>query len=148
LPVDLWTIAQAVPPGNGFWEGTGPSAELVVFDPDGQVNGGASGLDSADRRLSLELNGRYQGDAPSGMVQLRAPAWRFQGRTFDWIVVVGGQAILQLDGLQDGSAATLRLRLLDDGEPGTGDTFRAWLGPYASGLVAADRGNLQVRRSP
>jgi hypothetical protein len=40
---------------------------------------------------------------------------------------------------------TLRLRLLDAGEPGRDDTFRAWLGPYASGLVGAEQGNLQVR---
>lgn len=148
LPVDLWTIAIAVPPGNGFWEGTGPSAELVLFDPEGQVNGGASGLDSGDRRLSLELNGRYHGDEPRGMVQLRASAWRFKGSAVAWIVVVGDQAILELDGERGGTPATLRLRLQDGGEPGRADTFRAWLGPYASGLVSADRGNLQVRRSP
>ena len=145
LPVDLWSIALAVPAANGYWEGTGPDAELVVFDPGGRVNGGASGLDSAGCRVWLELNGRYQGDTPRGMVQLRSSTWRFKGDDFAWLVVVGDQAILELDGLREGAPATLRLRLLDAGEPGRDDTFRAWLGPYASGLVGAQQGNLQVR---
>lgn len=145
LPVDLWSIALAVPAANGYWEGTGPGAELVVFDPGGRVEGGASGLDSAGRRVWLELNGRYQGDTPRGNVQLRSSTWRFKGDDYVWLVVVGDQAILELDGLREGAPATLRLRLLDAGEPGRDDTFRAWLGPYASGLVGAEQGNLQVR---
>ena len=145
LPVDLWSIALAVPAANGYWEGTGPGAELVVFDPGGRVEGGASGLDSAGRRVWLELNGRYQGDTPRGNVQLRSSTWRFKGDDYAWLVVVGDQAILELDGLREGAPATLRLRLLDAGEPGRDDTFRAWLGPYASGLVGAEQGNLQVR---
>ena len=42
LPVDLWSIALAVPAANGYWEGTGP-APSCRFDPGGRVNGGASG---------------------------------------------------------------------------------------------------------
>jgi M6 family metalloprotease-like protein len=145
LPVDLWSVALAVPSSNGYWEGSGPDAELVVFDPGGQVNGGASGLDSAGRRVWLELNGRYAGDTPRGMVQLRSSAWRFKGDDYAWLVVVGNAAILELDGLREGAPMTLRLRLLDAGEPGRDDTFRAWLGPYASGVVGAAQGNLQVR---
>ena len=99
--------------------------------------------DSAGAPSLVELNGRYQGDTPRGNVQLRSSTWRFKGDDFRAaLVAVGDQAILELDGLGQGAPATLRLRLLDAGELGRDDTFRAWLGPDASGLVGAQQGNL------
>jgi M6 family metalloprotease-like protein len=146
LPVDVWTVTISVPASNAYWEGSSASpAELVLVNPARQVTGGGSGLDSADKRATLELSARYQGTTPTGVVQLRSSAGRFMGRDLAWIVVSVDQAILQLDGTMAGAPATLRLRLRDGGEPGAGhDTFDAMLGGYDSGTVSLDRGNLKV----
>ena len=68
-----------------------------------------------------------------------------------WIVVVGNQAIFQMQGQLDNSATALRLRLRDAGEPGVGhDTFSARIADafgttvYDSGPVVLSGGNLQV----
>ncbi len=146
LPVDLWTVTPSVPAGNGYWQGTGPAAELVVFDPSARIEGGF-GDDTAGDRVQLELNGRYDAALrPVGELQLRSGQGRFKATGYDWIVRVDDRAILQADGLLDGAPATLRLRLTDGGEPGVGaDWFSARLGAYDSGQVGLTGGNLQIR---
>ena len=109
------------------------------------MTGGARGNDSTGNGAQLEVTGRYQGMTPRGQVQLRTSLGRFRGGDFAWIVAVGNDAIMQVAGDVDGSAATLRLRVHDGGEPSASDTFQARLGPYDSGVVAVAQGNLQVR---
>jgi hypothetical protein len=152
LPVDVWTITIAVPATNPYWEGTSIApAELVLFDPAASIAGGAHGLDSASADVFVTLTGRYRDLSPQGQVQVRSTMGRFKGETFAWIVVVGNQAIFEVDGDLDGQPMTLRLQMLDAGEPGVGhDTFHAKLADgagtiiYDSGSVLLTGGNLQV----
>lgn len=83
---------------------------------------------------------------------LDGAAGSFSGSSVRWVIVVGNQAIVEVGGRLNGGAATLRVRLLDGGEPAHGaDTFRAVLKDaggahlYDSGVVTVDRSNLQVR---
>ncbi len=152
LPVDLWTINISVPATNMYWEGTSVApAELVLFDPAASIAGGAHGTDSGSQRVDVTLTGRYFDLTPKGQVQVRSSAGRFKGETFDWIVVVGDQAIFQMNGDLDGQVTTLRLRMHDANEPGVGhDTFTALISDssgstvYDSGSVLLEGGNLQV----
>ncbi|MFN2594728.1 MAG: hypothetical protein ABR579_07565 [Actinomycetota bacterium] len=150
LPVDLWTIDISVPSSNQYWQGnTSNAAELVVFDPNAHITGAGSGLDSGGQRAQVNLEGKYKADSPTGNVKVQSAGGNFTGSGFDWIVQVGNKAIFQVEGAVGLQSATLRLRLLDAGEPSRSDTFRAvetgLLGPlYDSGVVALDRGNLQT----
>lgn len=102
-------------------------------------------LDVRGARLNVQLNGRYDGTTPRGNVSVTSAAGRFRGSDADWIVAAGGEAVLQVKGELEGTFATLRLRLTDAGEPSAADSFAVRVGGYESGLVAVDRGNVQVR---
>lgn len=155
LPVDLWTITITVPASNQYWEGASvAAAELVVFDPDGNITGGPKGNDTAGRETSANLTGRYHGTAttPKGNIKFDSSAGKFSGSDFRWLIVVGNQAIYEIDGKIGNANLVLRMRLADNGEPAAGhDTYQATLKTsggttvYASGLVVVTHGNLQVR---
>ncbi len=155
LPVDLWTVTIDVPSTNPYWRGSSLApTELVVFDPNGKLNGGAQGLDSAGEPTRLNVVGDYITDQPRGMLSLDATIGRFSGRDYLWIVVVGNQSVAEIEGDLAGGSHRMRIRLLDGGEPArTADTYQAWLRDplgtpvYETGVVAVGRGNLQVRIS-
>jgi hypothetical protein len=152
LPVDLWTITIKVPDTNLYWTGASLApTELVLYDPAVSIGGSGHGVDSSSQDVDLTLTGRYQGNLPKGQVQLRSTMGRFKAGDYQWIVVVGNQAIFQTNGDLDGVAQALRVRFQDVGEPGVGsDTFRAWIRDlggttlYDSGVVLLQGGNLQV----
>ena len=155
LPVDLWTITIAVPATNLYWEGASVApAELVVFDPDGNITGGPKGRDSSGNETSANLNGRYHKSdtTPKGHIKFNSTAGNFSGSDYRWLVVVGNQAIFEIDGNVGSANRVLRMRVMDGGEPASGrDTYQATLKTtggttvYASGLVVMTHGNLQVR---
>ena len=73
------------------------------------------------------------------------------GRTVNWVVVVGSDAIADVDGTIAGQSRSLRLRATDGGTPGLDrDRFTAELrdpagaGVYESGSVVASRGDVVV----
>jgi len=152
LPVDLWVITIQAPAANLYWTGASLApAELALFDPAASIAGGAHGNDMAAARVTVAFTGRYHGLQPKGEVQLRTSLGRFKAGDYLWIVVVGNQAIFQVNGDLEGQPRALRFRYQDAAEPGVGsDTFRAWIrdlaGPalYDSGVVVIEGGNLQV----
>lgn len=152
LPVDLWTITVKVPDTNLYWTGASIApVELVLYDPAASIGGSGHGYDSSSQDIDLTLTGRYQGTLPKGQVQLRSAMGRFKAGDYLWIVVVGNQAIFQVNGNLDGVALALRVRFQDVGEAGVGsDTFLAWIRDlggntlYDSGVVLLQGGNLQV----
>jgi hypothetical protein len=152
LPVDLWTITVAVPSTNQYWQGASVApAELVVFDPNGKLNGGPQGLDSGGHRTRLNVVGDYKGDTPRGKLTVDGSTPAFSSRDYAWIVVVGNPATAEINGDLSGAPGTARVRLLDAGEPARSDNYQVWLRNasnvvvYDSGPVSVDRGNLQVR---
>ncbi len=153
LPVDLWSIMVTVPAGNGYWEGsTAAPTELVLFDPARAFTAGVRATDTAGDRTGLQGNGDYKNMMPRGELRFESRYGRFVSGPFHWIVVVGDQALFQLEGTLAGGTRVLRVRARDAGEPAAGaDTYRAMLrmpaGPwyYDSGMSAVTNGNLQTR---
>lgn len=145
LPVDIWSVTVAVPSTNAYWEGsTATASELVLFDPAAKFTGDAAGRDSANARVTVKFDVRYDSRVrPRGSVSVRFSGGSFSGKDPAWIVHVGNVAIFQQVGTLNGAPATLRMRVDDNAEPARPDTFAIKIGAYNSGITAVTSGNLQ-----
>jgi M6 family metalloprotease-like protein len=147
LPVDLWNVSVSVPASNGFWTGsTSAPTEVALYDPERNVTGDARGPDAGGSEVRTKLeNLRFHQGSWHNRTRFEAPSGRFVGESYDWLIAVGNQAILQVHGSLDALPASLRLRLTDGA---SGDSFQALLTSlavtYDSGLVSPAKGNLTV----
>ena len=151
-PVDLWSVSVSVPATNAYWTGaTAAPTELALFDPGRRLKGDGRGPDAALAQTKAKTEDiRFDDGIWKKKTKLESSAGKFEGESYDWVIAVGNQAILQVDGLIDRvTPATLRLRILDAG-PGGIDTFHGVVRDalsmpvYDSGVVSITHGNLRV----
>jgi hypothetical protein len=154
IPVDLWQVSVQVPASNAYWTGSsaGP-AELALMDGERSMTGTGLGPDGASMRTRLTLGGiQHDGTAWKNSTRLDGSFGRFEGASYDWVVVVGNRAVVQVRGLLNKAApGTLRYLVTDMGTPGSGaDAFSASLRDptdtvtYSSGDVILSSGDLRV----
>jgi M6 family metalloprotease-like protein len=145
LPVDIWSVAVAVPTSNAYWTGSTPGpSELVLFDPAARFTGDAAGKDASGNAIGVKFDVRYDTRLrPRGSVGVKFSGGSFSGKDPTWIVQVGNVAIIEQVGTLNGARATLRLRVDDNAEPARPDTFRVQLGAFDSATTSVTTGNLQ-----
>ncbi|WP_196279310.1 metallopeptidase domain-containing protein [Catellatospora vulcania] len=150
VAADVWALHAEV--AGEYFTGPAVDAELILFNPAGQVSGTGRGDDSAGTALRMTSSIRYQGTTPNGSIRVDRGSQRFDADTISWLVVVGDRAVFQAAGRFGGSPATLRGTVVDGGNPGKGhDTFSLRITtagtptPYESGVVTLDNGNLGVQ---
>ncbi|MEU8006185.1 Ig-like domain-containing protein [Catellatospora sp. NPDC049111] len=149
-PADLWRARIEV--RGDYFTGPPADAELVLFDPDGSVQGTGRGDDQNGDRVRLTSSLSYQGNSPRGSLRFDEGPRTFTAGTVRWLVVVGDRAVFEVTGQFGGVPAVLRGTAADAGNPGRdGDTFSVRITAatggallYESGQVGLDNGNLNV----
>lgn len=146
LPCDVWQVDASVA-SAGFAGGIGSPAELLLADPDGRVEGSASGP-SPTGRIRAEVAAFHRDGAPRGSGRIVLSNGTFTVTSVDAVVVHGTSAIVLADGVMEAGGlaglraaepATARLRV-----DGAGRWFqvvaRSAGGTTDTGRVAIDRG--------
>ncbi|HEX9891706.1 MAG TPA: hypothetical protein VGB28_06545 [Actinomycetota bacterium] len=154
LPIDLWGVEVTVPGTNLYWTGGAVGTiELAVMDGERSLAGAGMGPDTASMRTRLTLGGvQHDGTAWKNPTRLDGSFGRFEGDAYDWVVVAGDRALVQVRGMVNGAfPGTLRYTVADGGAPGVGaDAFTATLRDpmgtmlYGSGDVTLSSGNLRL----
>ncbi|WP_433016028.1 COG1470 family protein [Kribbella sp. CA-294648] len=145
-PAGLWSATAGLT--GGYFTAPPIQAELVVFNPDGEVTGAAVAPDGSGRNVVLTVAARYADNAPTGAVTMTANRQTFNGTALRWLVVSGTSAVFEIGGTLNNQPATLRATVHTDGDR---DRFSVKVtsatATYTSGDLTARTGALTVRTS-
>ncbi|WP_062432496.1 COG1470 family protein [Herbidospora daliensis] len=155
-PADLWSVNVTM--DGGFFTAPAVESTLALYDPGATLTGSALGRSREPNARSATQPGTtvllasslfYLGDRPFGTTTLTYGTKVFIGGKASWMIASGKKAVLETTGTFNGTPATLRATVTDNGLLSR-DVFTATIttaGATYTADVPAATGTLTVRTS-
>lgn len=126
------------------FDGTGDACDPDFTSTPCKVTGG--GFITADKH-NFGFNAQYSsaGGAKGNVNYLDKSAGHLKGANVTGVACNGNKATIVGSGTWNGAAATFRVEVVDNAEPGRTDSFRIWIsGGYTAGGTLSGGGNIQI----